>query len=243
MLLTRSPLGHPPKEGLARLACVKHAASVRPEPGSNSPLNVYKPRTQPEGQARDQQNEEQQTTEAACRTWTQKRGLASPSLHHKIYNTAHNTHPHQPQRPARASATDQMALTFSTLLSSQRTNTHLHKPSGLLRGNLIDATRPASPCQTGSQPAQHSSGHIFNSRNPNPRTTGARSSNSESRSITSEGAGQLTPETLSVAATWIKLRTHGRKVKPTGPRASVNHHRSSRPMPVGLSGRRFASAL
>ena len=41
MLLTRSPLGHPPKEGLARLACVKHAASVRPEPGSNSPLNAY----------------------------------------------------------------------------------------------------------------------------------------------------------------------------------------------------------
>jgi hypothetical protein len=23
-----------------RLACVKHAASVRPEPGSNSPLNM-----------------------------------------------------------------------------------------------------------------------------------------------------------------------------------------------------------
>ena len=40
MLLTRSPLGtawccH--QTDLARLACVKHAASVRPEPGSNSP--------------------------------------------------------------------------------------------------------------------------------------------------------------------------------------------------------------
>jgi hypothetical protein len=31
-----------PKGLSARLACVKHAASVRPEPGSNSPLNVYK---------------------------------------------------------------------------------------------------------------------------------------------------------------------------------------------------------
>src|SRR6266581_6433048 len=30
-----------PKGLSARLACVKHAASVRPEPGSNSPLNVY----------------------------------------------------------------------------------------------------------------------------------------------------------------------------------------------------------
>ena len=31
-----------PKGLSARLACVKHAASVRPEPGSNSPLSVYR---------------------------------------------------------------------------------------------------------------------------------------------------------------------------------------------------------
>ena len=37
MLLTRSPLVYPRKGLTARLACVKHAASVRPEPGSNSP--------------------------------------------------------------------------------------------------------------------------------------------------------------------------------------------------------------
>ena len=28
--------------GSVQLACVKHAASVRPEPGSNSPLKTYK---------------------------------------------------------------------------------------------------------------------------------------------------------------------------------------------------------
>src|SRR6476660_4373143 len=39
VLLTRSPLVYPRKGLTARLACVKHAASVRPEPGSNSPLN------------------------------------------------------------------------------------------------------------------------------------------------------------------------------------------------------------
>src|SRR5690349_23311261 len=38
VLLTRSPLIHPRKGFTVRLACVKHAASVRPEPGSNSPL-------------------------------------------------------------------------------------------------------------------------------------------------------------------------------------------------------------
>ena len=37
VLLTRSPLEYPQKGLSARLACVKHAASVRPEPGSNSP--------------------------------------------------------------------------------------------------------------------------------------------------------------------------------------------------------------
>ena len=38
MLRTRSPLYSPPEGGfLARLACIKHAASVRSEPGSNSP--------------------------------------------------------------------------------------------------------------------------------------------------------------------------------------------------------------
>ena len=41
-LLTRLPLGFFKQayKILVRLACVKHAASVRPEPGSNSPINV-----------------------------------------------------------------------------------------------------------------------------------------------------------------------------------------------------------
>jgi hypothetical protein len=38
VLLTRSPLITTRRWITVRLACVKHAASVRPEPGSNSPL-------------------------------------------------------------------------------------------------------------------------------------------------------------------------------------------------------------
>ncbi len=39
VLLTRSPLYSPPEgDFLARLACVRHAASVHSEPGSNSPV-------------------------------------------------------------------------------------------------------------------------------------------------------------------------------------------------------------
>ena len=35
-LLTRPPLSFPRRKSFVRLACVKHAASVHPEPGSNS---------------------------------------------------------------------------------------------------------------------------------------------------------------------------------------------------------------
>ena len=41
MLLTRLPLYSSPEgDFLVRLACLIHAASVRSEPGSNSPLSV-----------------------------------------------------------------------------------------------------------------------------------------------------------------------------------------------------------
>ena len=46
VILTRSPLIHPQQAEsiIVRLACVKHAASVHPEPGSNSPLKYYQKR-------------------------------------------------------------------------------------------------------------------------------------------------------------------------------------------------------
>ena len=47
VLLTRSPLEHPQRGLSVRLACVKHAASVRPEPGSNSPLKKNRHNPQP----------------------------------------------------------------------------------------------------------------------------------------------------------------------------------------------------
>ena len=39
VLLTRLPLRNYRNNFSVRLACVRHAASVRPEPGSNSPIN------------------------------------------------------------------------------------------------------------------------------------------------------------------------------------------------------------
>src|SRR5690242_985522 len=57
VLLTRSPLVYPRRGLTARLACVKHAASVRPEPGSNSPTKTgsKKPCTVTGSQAQSKQ--------------------------------------------------------------------------------------------------------------------------------------------------------------------------------------------
>ena len=48
VLRTRSPLSHWDRSpGIVRLACIKHAASVRPEPGSNSPSRSHHSDTRP----------------------------------------------------------------------------------------------------------------------------------------------------------------------------------------------------
>jgi hypothetical protein len=60
VLLTRSPLEHPQRGLSVRLACVKHAASVRPEPGSNSPNK--NPHHKKGGQNSNQRNLTNKTT-------------------------------------------------------------------------------------------------------------------------------------------------------------------------------------
>ncbi len=69
VLLTRSPLEYPQVGLSARLACVKHAASVRPEPGSNSPSKECSRQTNPnennrQNHCRKKQNPNQKTERA-----------------------------------------------------------------------------------------------------------------------------------------------------------------------------------
>src|SRR6185312_13269446 len=59
VLLTRSPLEYPRKGLSVRLACVKHAASVRPEPGSNSP-NKNNPTKKQSSESESEKSETQQ---------------------------------------------------------------------------------------------------------------------------------------------------------------------------------------
>ncbi len=96
VLLTRSPLIHPQQAGsfTVRLACVKHAASVRPEPGSNSPL-MNKTPTHPQ-QAHESQSITQQGLKNLAETNNQRK-IANHSLQPKEPNT-HTPTPTQETR-------------------------------------------------------------------------------------------------------------------------------------------------
>ena len=125
MLLTRSPLEYPRKGLSARLACVKHAASVRPEPGSNSPTkkpsdkilatkNVTK-----KPQQHPQQNPGMPTGHKNKKLW---------HWHHKhpvkFSKNNHTPHPTPPKRP------DKGQLPHTTRTVSQR---QVHDPNVPLR--------------------------------------------------------------------------------------------------------------
>src|SRR5215471_10259167 len=100
VLLTRSPLEYPRRGLSARLACVKHAASVRPEPGSNSPLNA-KPRPHP------------------------RRSPAGNISTHTTRIHGYKTVRDTPEDAPRDGGLVQInALAFNTLLSSQETRAH-----------------------------------------------------------------------------------------------------------------------
>ena len=69
---------------------------------------------------------------SADRTWSTR---ASTSIMLVMYQRKPNPHPKM-----RAEQINQLALTFGTLLSSQRSNAHPQKPLDLPGGNLINAT-------------------------------------------------------------------------------------------------------
>jgi hypothetical protein len=141
VLLTRSPLVYPRRGLTVRLACVKHAASVRPEPGSNSPLkNIANP--------------------TKSRTQRQKQRvqpLTEPITGSIINQSQRNPHPTPPTTPKRATSRTRhevshsayLALTLSTLLSSQDSLTHRTRTFIPAWGNSVNTTRVRSSFQIG----------------------------------------------------------------------------------------------
>ena len=147
MLLTRSPLVYPRRGLTVRLACVKHAASVRPEPGSNSPLKNIATTTTPQRGNRCIQRHINKLDHDKTHRWVNH----IQSLKGIRPKQPTNTQPTKGQTPASHPSTGsivhKLALTFDTLLSSQnsgthRANTSLH-PLGATRPTLqgIPASR------------------------------------------------------------------------------------------------------
>ena len=107
VLLTRSPLIPGRSRFTVRLACVKHAASVRPEPGSNSPsMNI----TTPEGKSHgDEVSEESPGRQSPLPT-----GVGSASLTYHVFKR----HP----RGLTPGTPNNGITIHHTLLSSQETD-------------------------------------------------------------------------------------------------------------------------
>jgi hypothetical protein len=103
VLLTRSPLELPQcyhRMVPARLACVKHAASVRPEPGSNSPS---KPNPQAETQRHNQTQESQLPHTKACRNLTSPPFTTPKRAERRGTRNRHRSTTPEPKGPSAAS--------------------------------------------------------------------------------------------------------------------------------------------
>ena len=136
VLLTRSPLiqNQQADPFTVRLACVKHAASVRPEPGSNSPNKTNKTRPQPttnKQPARTHSQYNSPENQTRPNPTPQQRGPGKPKQN-KTPKTTHNQNHAQPPGPwhkkhdtLSSSQTTHPAGTQSSLLTQLRSGEQL----------------------------------------------------------------------------------------------------------------------
>ena len=122
VLLTRSPLVYSRRSLTARLACVKHAASVRPEPGSNSPLTSVDSRREPAVESME---------------YPGKNAFSSPLGPRRLVvlpkEPSNGAKRPKPRRSVDG-ALNNSSSTFGTLLSSQGSCTHRRRPRGQASG-------------------------------------------------------------------------------------------------------------
>ena len=109
VLLTRSPLEHPHQGGglSVRLACVKHAASVRPEPGSNSP----KKQTKKQNRQKTKKPTKQKQTNTKNHSvpafmFMYKQSLLHQMTHYRVLKQHHHLKPNTTKNQCRAVNSD-----------------------------------------------------------------------------------------------------------------------------------------
>jgi hypothetical protein len=162
VLLTRSPLIPTRRWFTVRLACVKHAASVRPEPGSNSPLMSL------------WQAARSGVADTMKVSWHRQMICRIP----KESVVRSNRNPTGPGKPPTDGV---LALTFGTLLSSQGADAHRSGPFGPSSGQLsyftgyprdVKLPTPGIPPRRPHRPAHYSTGadaDVFPGRSPQDR--------------------------------------------------------------------------
>src|SRR5213080_2266688 len=154
VLLTRSPLVYPRRGLTVRLACVKHAASVRPEPGSNSPLmNNTTPHPNPRRNPSQAvpTSRRTRTPERALRSWLHECTRKESSISTKgiAREDNPNTHPER-QTPSHPHETRiKIGIDFWHAVEFSRSGrTPTRRLSATRRGNpssLDPYSRPVKP--------------------------------------------------------------------------------------------------
>jgi hypothetical protein len=163
VLLTRSPLVYPQKGLTARLACVKHAASVRPEPGSNSPTKTGSTKTtsttpQPRGRdhtTRAHQNWHHTTSSTKNKLDTLLSSQKTPAHHPPTDETISGTGRRAPQEASTRTTSGATTTPYATPTPGTTPKTRTAPPQYTAETGTIeerDRTRQGSTPFTGVVP-------------------------------------------------------------------------------------------
>ena len=128
VLLTRSPLEHPHQGGglSVRLACVKHAASVRPEPGSNSPKKQTKKQTQAKNKETNKTTTNNKHQQLSITIWCPRsRSCSNNNSFHQMTHYRVLKQHHHPQPNTTKSTGPQTATTQIYKPHPKTTNPHV----------------------------------------------------------------------------------------------------------------------
>ena len=130
VLLTRSPLEHPHQKndaGLSvRLACVKHAASVRPEPGSNSPKKQTKKQTQAKNKETNKTTTNNKHYSCSCSRSCSNNNSFHQMTHYRVLKQHHHPQPNTTKSTGPQTATTQIYKPHPKTTNPHLTTTKSH---------------------------------------------------------------------------------------------------------------------
>ena len=161
MLLTRSPLSHPLRDNRVRLACVRHAASVDSEPGSNSHVKAIGS-TAPHGTAARNCLTRAPVENGSCVVCTSCCGWSQRDpgryAHATLGHPADTRRAFAPAPNPQARRRSKHLLCLHALSSFQRTGEQLQRESAASASpSATPVASSGEPCELTATPANPSS--------------------------------------------------------------------------------------